>query len=350
MFIDVTSYLSLYRNPDDSPMSARDLVKVMIKDVFNQTGITATAGIGTNLYLAKIAMDIVAKHVDADSDGVRIAELDETNYKKYLWNHRPLTSFWRIGNGIARRLETNGMYTMGDIARMSLYNEDMLFRLFGIDAELLIDHAWGVEPVTMEDIKNYKPGSNSIGSGQVLGCPYPVEKGRLVVHEMTDSLVLDLVDKGLVTDQVVLDIGYDKNAVNYTGPTHTDHYGRQIPKPAHGSVNLDSHTSSTMEITTAAMALYDKIVNPRLLIHKLTVTFNNVMDANKANTYFQYDLFTNPSEIEQKQKTLEREKKIQRALLDIKEKYGKNSILKGISLEEGATAKERNRQIGGHKA
>lgn len=350
VFMDVTHYLSIYHNPDGSLMTVHELAKTMIKDVLVQTGITATAGIGTNLYLAKIAMDIVAKHAAADEDGVRIAELDENSYKRLLWNHRPLTSFWRVGNGTARKLEANGMYTMGDIARMSLYNENLLFRLFGIDAELLIDHAWGIETCTMEDIKNYKPGNNSIGAGQVLGCSYTKEKGRLVLHEMVDSLVLDLVDKGLVTDQVVLDIGYDKDTSNYSGPIHTDHYGRKIPKSAHGSTKLNSHTSSTREITAAALCLYDEIVNPKLLVHRLTITFNDVINSKEANTYVQYDLFTDPAEIERKQKEQNREKKIQQAMLDIKGKYGKNAILKGINLEEGATAMERNRQIGGHKA
>lgn len=352
VFIDAANYLSAYRNPDKSPMTARELAKTMIKDVLAQTGITATAGIGTNLYLAKIAMDIVAKHVAADTDGVRIAELDETQYKRLLWAHRPLTSFWRIGKGIAGRLEENGMYTMGDVARMSVYNEDLLFRLFGIDAELLIDHAWGIETCTMQDIKNYKPDSTSVGAGQVLGCSYPKDKARLVVREMVDALSLELVEKKLVTDQIVLDIGYDKEASDYSGPSHTDRYGRKLPKPAHGSVRLPSYTSSSMEITESAMTLYDKIVNPNLLVHRLTVTFPNVMDEDRARTgtFVQYDLFTDPSELEKQEQKREREKKMQKAMLDIKEKYGKNAILKGMSLEEGATAIERNRQIGGHKA
>ncbi len=350
VFMDVTSYQSVYQNPDGTSMSPHDLAKTIILDVLKQTGITATAGIGTNLYLAKIAMDIVAKHVDADRDGVRIAELDEMNYRKLLWDHRPLTAFWRIGNGIAKRLSANAMYTMGDVAMMSLCNEDLLFRLFGIDAELLIDHAWGVEPVTMEDIKNYKPGSNSIGSGQVLSCAYSKEKGRLVVHEMTDSLALDLVDKGLVTNQIVLHIGYDKNSENYSGPTHVNHFGQSVPKPAHGSVNLNSYTSSAMELGTAVLSLYDRIVDPNLSIHRLSVTFNNVIDESRAVTYVQYDLFTTPEEIDEKERILKRDRKLQQAILDIQKKYGKNAILKGISLEEGATAIERNSQIGGHRA
>lgn len=350
VFMDVTSYQSVYCNSDGTPMSPHDLAKTMILDVLSETGITATAGIGPNMYLAKIAMDIVAKHVDADKDGVRIAELDEMNYRKLLWVHQPLTSFWRIGNGIAKRLRDNAMYTMGDVAVMSLYNEDFLFRLFGVDAELLIDHAWGVEPVTMQDIKNYKPNTNSIGSGQVLSCPYSKDKARLVVHEMTDSLALDLFDKGLGTNQIVLHIGYDKNSENYSGPLHINHFGQAVPKPAHGSVNLNFHTSSATELSTAALSLYDRIVNSKLLIHRLSVTFNNVIDESKTDNYIQYDLFTTPEEIDLKEKTIQRDRKIQKAILDIQKKYGKNAILKGMSFEDGATAIERNQQIGGHKA
>ena len=350
VFMDVTSYQSVYCNSDGTPMSPHDLAKTMILDVLSETGITATAGIGPNMYLAKIAMDIVAKHVDADKDGVRIAELDEMNYRKLLWEHQPLTSFWRIGNGIAKRLRDNAMYTMGDVAVMSLYNEDFLFRLFGVDAELLIDHAWGVEPVTMQDIKNYKPNSNSIGSGQVLSCPYSKEKARLVVHEMTDSLALDLFDKGLAANQIVLHIGYDKNLENYSGPLHINHFGQAVPKPAHGSVNLNVHTSSATELSAAALSLYDRIVNSKLSIHRLSVTFNNVIDESKADNYIQYDLFTTPEEIDLKERTAKRDRKIQKAILDIQKKYGKNAILKGMSFEDGATAIERNQQIGGHKA
>ena len=350
VFMDVTSYQSVYCNPDGTPMSPRDLAKTIILDVLDETGITATAGIGTNLYLAKVAMDIVAKHIDADEDGVRIAELDEMLYRKLLWNHRPLTDFWRIGKGIARRLNTNAMYTMGDVATMSIYNEDLLFRLFGIDAELLIDHAWGIEPVTMQDIKNYKPSSNSIGSGQILSRPYSKDTGRLVVHEMTDSLALDLVDKNLVTNQIVLHVGYDKNSENYSGPIHINHFGQQVPKPAHGTVNLSSYTSAAIELSTAALSLYDRIVDPKLFIHRLSVTFNNVIDESKARYYIQYDLFTMPSEIERKEQMLKRDRKLQKVILDIQKKYGKNAILKGMSFEDGATAIERNCQIGGHRA
>lgn len=350
VFMDITPYQSVYCSSDGTPMSPHDLAKTMILDVLSETGITATAGIGPNMYLAKIAMDIVAKHVDADKDGVRIAELDEMNYRKLLWEHQPLTSFWRIGNGIAKRLRDNAMYTMGDVAVMSLYNEDFLFRLFGVDAELLIDHAWGVEPVTMQDIKNYKPNSNSMGSGQVLSCPYSKDKARLVVHEMTDSLALDLFDKGLAANQIVLHIGYDKNSENYSGPLHINHFGQAVPKPAHGSVNLNFHTSSATELSTAALSLYDRIVDSKLSIHRLSVTFNNVIDESTAENYVQYDLFTAPEAIDLKEKTIQRDKKIQKAILDIQKKYGKNAILKGINFVDGATAIERNRQIGGHKA
>lgn len=350
VFMDITPYQSVYCSSDGTPMSPHDLAKTMILDILSETGITATAGIGPNMYLAKIAMDIVAKHVDADKDGVRIAELDEMNYRKLLWEHQPLTSFWRIGNGIAKRLRDNAMYTMGDVAVMSLYNEDFLFRLFGVDAELLIDHAWGVEPVTMQDIKNYKPNSNSMGSGQVLSCPYSKDKARLVVHEMTDSLALDLFDKGLAANQIVLHIGYDKNSENYSGPLHINHFGQAVPKPAHGSVNLNFHTSSATELSTAALSLYDRIVDSKLSIHRLSVTFNNVIDESKAENYVQYDLFTAPEAIDLKEKTIQRDKKIQKAILDIQKKYGKNAILKGMNFVDGATAIERNRQIGGHKA
>lgn len=350
VFMDITPYQSVYCSSDGTPMSPHDLAKTMILDVLSETGITATAGIGPNMYLAKIAMDIVAKHVDADKDGVRIAELDEMNYRKLLWEHQPLTSFWRIGNGIAKRLRDNAMYTMGDVAVMSLYNEDFLFRLFGVDAELLIDHAWGVEPVTMQDIKNYKPNSNSMGSGQVLSCPYSKDKARLVVHEMTDSLALDLFDKGLAANQIVLHIGYDKNSENYSGPLHINHFGQAVPKPAHGSVNLNFHTSSATELSTSALSLYDRIVDSKLSIHRLSVTFNNVIDESRAENYVQYDLFTAPEAIDLKEKTIQRDKKIQKAILDIQKKYGKNAILKGMNFVDGATAIERNRQIGGHKA
>ncbi|MDD3279667.1 MAG: DNA methylase [Lachnospiraceae bacterium] len=364
VFIDVTQYLQTYR------MTARELAMKMIADVLNTTGITATAGIGTNLYLCKIAMDIVAKHITPDQDGVRIAELDEHSYRRLLWNHRPLTDFWRVGKGYAKKLEKIGIFTMGDIARCSLgektdyYNEDLLYKLLGINAELLIDHAWGWEPCTIADIKAYKPRTNSTGAGQVLQCPYDFEKARLVTREMTDLLVLDLVDKGLVTDQVVITVGYDiQNLQNpdikksYKGEITLDQYGRKIPKHAHGTANLKQLTSSTRLITEAAMELYDRIVDPGLLIRRIYVTANRVVEEksiSQEESYEQLDLFTDYeaelSRREEEQKALEREKRMQHAILDIKKKYGKNAILKGMNLEDGATARNRNGQIGGHKA
>ncbi len=335
-FMDVTNYLSLYQ------MSAKELAVKMIHDVLKKTGITAAAGIGTNLYLSKIAMDIVAKHVEADARGVRIAELDEFTYRRLLWDHKPLTDFWRIGGGIAKRLESNGLNTMGDIARNSLYNEDLLYRLFGIDAELLIDHAWGYEPCGMEEIKSYKPSTNSISSGQVLQHPYDYIKARIIVQEMTDLLVLELVEKGLVTDSLTLTIGYDRSSVDggdYHGEITNDRYGRSVPKSAHGTANLGTTSSSTKKILTAVMELYDRIVSKELLVRRVTISANNLLE----ESYEQYDLFTDPLE-------QAKERKMQEAMLSIKKKFGKNAILKGISLEEGATTMERNNQIGGHRA
>lgn len=364
VFIDITSYLKA------SGLSAREYTKQMIQDVYQTTNITATAGIGTNLYLCKVAMDIMAKRVDADEDGVRIAELDEMTYREQLWNHRPLTDFWRVGKGYRKKLEENGLFTMGDIARCSLgksneyHNEDLLYKLFGINAELLIDHAWGWEPCTIADVKAYKPENNSIGSGQVLHCPYTYEKARIIVMEMADLLVLDLVDKGLVTDQMVLTVGYDIENLSdaqitkkYNGEVTIDHYGRRVPKHAHGTTNLSKKTSSTKLITEAVMELYDRIVNPNLLVRRVTLTANRVTDEKNAveeNSYEQMDLFTYYNLDDKKQQEemeeLEREKRIQRAVLDIKKKYGKNAILKGMNLQEGATTKDRNNQIGGHRA
>ena len=362
VFIDLTSYLK------PSGLTARQFTSMMIADVLKTTGITAAAGIGTNLYLAKIAMDIEAKHAEPDENGVRIAELDEMTYKQKLWSHRPLTDFWRVGHGYAKKLEENGLYTMGDIARCSLgkdgayYNEDLLFKLFGVNAELLIDHAWGYEPCTIAEIKAYKPETNSIGSGQVLQCPYIFEKARLVVKEMTDLLVLDLVDKNLVTDQMVLTIGYDvenlQGKSSYRGEVTTDHYGRKIPKHAHGTANLDRQTSSTKLIMDALMELYDRIVNPDLLVRRINLTACKVVDESEAKQYSvageQLDIFTDYAELERKRSeekaALEREKNMQKAVLELKKKYGKNIILKGMNLEEDATARERNAQIGGHKA
>ena len=359
VFMDVTDYLNTYK------LSPHDLAMKIILDVLESTGITATAGIGTNLFLCKVAMDIVAKHIPADKNGVRIAELDEKKYRRELWSHQPLTDFWRVGRGYAKKLEENGMFTMGDVARMSEKNEDLLYKLFGKNAELLIDHAWGWEPTTIEAIKAYRPSTSSLGSGQVLHCPYNADKAKLVLREMADMLVLDLVDKGLVTDQIVITIGYDienltdpERSRKYHGPVVKDHYGRAIPKHAHGTANLDSYTSSTRKIMCAASELFDRIVDKNLLVRRLNIVANHVLpeaDAPKKNDGFvQLDLFTDYAALETKQEReraeLEREKKMQQAMLTIKKKFGKNSILKGMNLEEGATAKDRNAQIGGHKA
>lgn len=364
VFMDVTNYLAAYN------LTPEELAMKMIRDVLQTTGITATAGIGTNLYLSKIAMDIVAKHIEPNKDGVRIARLDEMSYRKLLWNHRPLTDFWRVGGGYAKKLAENGLYTMGDIARCSIgktnefYNEELLYKLFGINAELLIDHAWGYEPCTMQDIKAYKPETNSVSSGQVLHCAYEFDKAKLVVKEMVDLMVLDLVEKGLVTDQIVLTIGYDiENLTDadrrrqYYGEITVDRYGRKVPKHAHGTANLKRQTSSIHLITDAVMQLYDKIVHPKLLIKRITVTANHLVEESRAEQtpkYEQLDLFTDYS-VQQEQQAaenadLEREKRMQKAMIDIKKKFGKNAILKGMNLEEGATAKDRNEQIGGHKA
>lgn len=359
VFMDVTDYLNTYK------LSPHDLAMKIILDVLETTGITATAGIGTNLFLCKVAMDIVAKHIPADENGVRIAELDEMSYRKTLWAHQPLTDFWRVGRGIAKKLEENGMFTMGDVARCSVHDEDKLYKLFGKNAELLIDHAWGWEPTTIEAIKAYRPSTNSLGSGQVLHQPYEPDKAKLVLREMADLLALDLVDKGLVTDQIVVTVGYDienltdpERSKNYHGAIVKDHYGRQIPKHAHGTANLDGHTSSTKKIMCAASELFDRIVDKNLLVRRLNIVANHVLpeaDAPKKNAGFeQLDLFTDYAALEEKQEReraeLEREKKMQQAMLTIKKKFGKNAILKGMNLEEGATAKDRNAQIGGHKA
>lgn len=364
VFMDVTHYLNTYG------MTARELAMQIIQDVLQTTGITATAGIGTNLYLCKIAMDIEAKHIEPDKDGVRIAELDEMSYRRKLWSYRPLTDFWRIGKGYAKKLEKYGLYTMGDIARCSIgksadyHNEELLYKLFGVNAELLIDHAWGWEPCTIADVKAYKPSSSSMGSSQVLQCPYDFEKGKLVVREMTELLVLDLVDKGLVTDQMVLTVGYDIENLTkpeirkkYKGEVTTDRYGRQTPKHAHGTANLKVQTSSTKLIVDAVMELYDRIVDKHLLVRRMNITANRVVDeanAKKEETFEQLDLFTDYSaeleERKQEEGELEREKRIQRAMLEIKKRYGKSAILKGTNLVEGATTLERNKQIGGHKA
>lgn len=361
VFIDVTSYLNTYG------LSAKELVQKIILDVLHETGITATAGIGTNLYLAKIAMDVVAKHIPADEHGVRIAELDEISYRKQLWDHRPLTDFWRVGKGYKKKLESVGLYTMGDIARCSLgkesdyYNEDLLRRMFGKNTELLIDHAWGWEPVTITDIKNYKPDNNSIGSGQVLHCGTDFDKTKIIVREMTEMLVLDLVSKNLVTDQIVLTVGYDRENLmdpvrmrNYKGEYSIDQYGRKIPKHAHGTINLDSYTSSTNVIVRAVLDLFNRIVDENLLVRRINMSANHVIAENEAkkDRYEQLNLFDMIEFDEKKvdQEQLKKEKDIQKAVLDIKKKFGKNAILKGMSLQEGATAIDRNNQIGGHKA
>ncbi len=362
VFIDATPYLRA------NGCSAEEFAKRLILDVLRTTGITATAGIGSNLYLCKVALDIMAKHAEADENGVRIGVLDEMSYRKMLWNHRPITDFWRVGRGYAKALEQHGIYTMGDVARCSLgedgsyYNEDLLYRLFGVNAELLIDHAWGWEPCELSEIKAYKPESNSLGSGQVLQTPYSFEKARLVVREMTDLLMLELVDQGLLTDQIVLTVGYDienlANQKEYQGEISTDHYGRKIPKHAHGTANLSDETSSSRIATDAVMELFDRIVNPKLTVRRLNVTANHVIpecEARKKNGQGeQMDLFTDYEAEERKRAeeaaSLEKEKKMQRTMIEIKKKYGKNAILKGMNLEEGATAKDRNRQIGGHRA
>lgn len=364
VFIDATSYLKTYK------MTAYELAKKMIYDVLENTGITATAGIGTNMYLCKVAMDIVAKHMPADEQGVRIAELDEMSYRKMLWSHRPITDFWRVGRGYAQKLEEHGMFTMGDVARCSIgdkrdyYNEDLLYKLFGINAELLIDHAWGYEPTTIETIKNYRPCTNSISSGQVLQQPYTWEKARLIVKEMTDLLVLDLVDKKVVTDQMVLTVGYDiENLADpdimkeYHGEVTMDRYGRKVPKHAHGTANLPMQTSSTRIIMEGVMGLYDRIVDKKLLVRRITVAANRIVPEDSVVDRVQYeqmDLFTDYEELEQQRKKnnkeLEKEKSMQKAVIDIHKKYGKNAVLKGMNLEEGATTRDRNSQIGGHKA
>lgn len=364
VFMDVTNYLHTYN------LTARELVMEMIVDVLGTTGITATAGIGTNLYLAKVAMDIGAKHIKPDKNGVRIAELDEMSYRRSLWAHRPLTDFWRVGRGYSKKLEEHSLFTMGDVARCSIgkpgdfHNEDLLYKLFGVNAELLIDHAWGWEPCTMADIKAYKPESNSIGSGQVLQSPYSFEKAKLIVWEMTDLLVLDLVDKGLATDQLVLTVGYDidnlkdpERRKKYKGAVTTDHYGRTIPKHAHGTANLGRHCSSTKIILDAVTELYDRIVDKNLLVRRVNITANHVVDESsisKESDTEQLDLFTDYGAAKAKKAeedaALAREKKQQKAILAIKKKYGKNAILKGTNLGDGAMTIERNRQIGGHKA
>ncbi len=364
VFIDLTPYLKLYQK------TGEEITKMMIQDILTTTGITATGGVGTNLYLAKVAMDIVAKHIPLDKDGVRIAKLDEMLYRKLLWNHRPLTDFWRVGIGYKNKLESLGLYTMGDIARCSIgkndekYNEDLLYKTFGINAELLIDHAWGYEPCTIKHIKKYTPQSSSLGSGQVLHNPYSFDKGKLIVREMAELLVLDLVEKHLVTNQVCLSIGYDISNLNdpnisskYRGPVSVDYFGRKTPKHAHGAIKLDFYCSSTKIIVEKLLELYQKIVNPNLLIRRVNVVAINILNEGQVSLnkhHEQLNLFDDYEKIEKEKKEkkalMEKEKRAQNAILNIKKKYGKNSIIKTRDLEEGATTIDRNNQIGGHKA
>ena len=359
VFMDVTSYLSTYKK------TPHDLAMTIVRDVLKQTGITATAGIGTNMYLCKVAMDIVAKHMPADKDGVRIAELDEKSYREKLWDHRPLTDFWRCGKGIVSKLAMYGIETMGQIARLSVKNEEVLYKLFGVNAELLIDHSWGWEPCTMDYVKSYRPETNSLSSGQVLHEPYTFSKARVVIKEMADAVSMDLLDKGLVTDQLVVTVGYDRTSLEnpeirakYHGPVVKDYYGRELPKSAHGTTNLDRQTSSTTLIMTAVEKLFDSIVNKDLLVRRLNITTNHVIPESRVkkqdDKMVQLDLFTDYETLAKQKKEeeerLAKERRMQEALLAIKKQFGKNSILKGLNFEEGATAKDRNEQIGGHKA
>ena len=360
VFIDATPYLRTYQ------MTGYELTRKLIGEVMGSTGITATAGIGSNLYLAKIAMDIVAKHMPADASGARIAELNELSYRQLLWDHRPLTDFWRIGGGYSRRLAKIGLHTMGDVARCSLgkptefHNEDLLYRVFGVNAQLLIDHAWGWEPCTIADIKAYRPSTSSISSGQVLSEPTPFETAKLITREMADLLSMDLLDKGLETDQLVLTVGYDVENLKdasflqtYQGPVTKDHYGRMVPKHAHGTANLGRHTASTRLITDAMMVLFDQIVDPNLLVRRLTVCANHVLRegvAEKSQPYEQMDLFANNAGDEAAEAVLQREKRRQKAILRLQKRYGKNVVMKGMNFFEGATAIQRNSQIGGHRA
>ena len=353
VFIDITNYMKLYNS------TAEDIARMIIGDVLHETGITATVGIGTNLYLCKIAMDVMAKRMMPDENGARIAYLDVVKYRKELWSHTPLTDFWRIGSGISKKLEANRLYTMGDVARFSTlkYGEDKLFRLFGINAELIIDHAWGYESCTIADIKAYRPQNSSLSSGQVLHMPYDFEKTRLIIKEMTELLSLDLVGKCLATNQIVLDIGYDienlKNPdINYFGEITVDRYGRKVPKHSHGTENLEFYTSSTKLLCEAAMRLFDRIADRALLVRRVNITACKVK-YNAAETkpkFRQLDLFSDPVETEKKQRALEREENVQRAMLEIKKKFGKNAVIKGMNLEDGATTIKRNKQIGGHQA
>lgn len=353
VFIDATNYLR------SRGVTAHQLAMDMIKAVLAETGITATAGIGTNMYLAKVAMDIVAKHIEADKDGVRIAELDEMSYRKLLWNYRPITDFWRVGRGIGKRLESVGIYTMGDIAKCSLgsdtefYNEDLLYKLFGINAELLIDHAWGWEPCTIDDVKSYKPDTKSISSGQVLTRPYSFDETAVIVREMAELLALDLVDKKVTTNQIILTLNYDTENIKngYKGEITVDGYGRKIPKHAHGTSNINRLTSSSKLIVNAAMDVFYRIADRSLSVRKVNICANHITDENKTESdNVQLDLFTDYSKIKAEEDALKKERSLQNAMLRIQKRYGKNAILKGTNLQDCATTVERNNQVGGHKA
>ena len=358
VFMDVTNYLRSYK------MTPHELTIKMIRDVLKETGITATAGIGTNMYLCKVAMDIVAKKAPADADGVRIAELDEMSYRRQLWDYRPITKFWRVGKGTAERLALYGIDTMGKLARTSLNNEKLLYQLFGVNAELLIDHAWGWEPCTIEAVKAYRPTTNSFSSGQVLQSPYTFKKARVVIREMAEAMALKLVSRRLVTSQLIITVSYDRECLEnpdiralYNGEVTKDYYGRMVPKHAHGTVNLKQQTSSSRLIMKAAEELYDSIVNPDLLVRRLNITAANVVSEESIKNKKvpeQLDIFTDYEALnrqrEEERKALEKERRMQEAQLKIKQRYGKNAILRGLNFDEGATAIERNKQIGGHKA
>ena len=357
VFCDITNYLNYYK------CTSEELVTKILKDVYNETHITATAGIGTNMYLAKVAMDIVAKHKNPNEDGVRIASLDEMSYRHLLWTHKPITDFWRIGEGYKNKLEEHNLYTMGDIARCSIYNEELLYKLFGINAELLIDHAWGYEVVTIKDAKTYKPQSKSLSTSQVLHEAYNYEKTSLIVKEMTEALSLLLVEKKFLTDKLVLTIGYDVSNLtdqnikkNYHGKIVLDHYGRFVPAHSHGTINLDKKTSSTRLIMKAVLSLFEEIVNKKLLVRRINISALNLSsesDLKSQIVYKQFDLFNDAKEIEEhekKEKIDEKyEKKLQETMIELKKKYGKNSILKAMNLESGATMIQRNLEVGGHR-
>ncbi len=350
VFMDVTPYLKTY------DMTARELARTIVKQVFNATGITATAGVGENLYLAKVAMDIVAKHLPPNRDGVRVAQLSEMRYRELLWAHEPLTDFWRVGRGYQQKLAAYHLHTMGDIARCSLTDTWLLYKLFGVNAELLIDHAWGIEPCTIADIKTYRPSAHGTSVGQVLTCAYPFEKARLIVHEMADQLVLDLVAKGVCTDQIVLHVGYDienltdpTRAAMYSGVITVDHYGRRVPKAAHGTVTFDAHTSSTAQIVSEILALFERIVDPTLSVRRITLTANRLQPY-RPQIAEQLSLFEDTATVAARQSACERERRLQEAILTVRKRYGKNALLKGMNFEDGATARERNAQIGGHRA